>query len=452
MPMYRPRFLLHAATIACALTAGISQAQTAFPATLAGHAVLPAQSFIEAPAAVPADLINAGKHTTGRRIEAPGSIEGQSAGRPTGVALPFKGQPLQGHSGIKRMPDGTFWLLTDNGAGSKANSPDFMLYLNRYQVDFGKGTFKRLETVFLHDPDKKIPFRIVHEGSKKRYLTGADFDPESFQFAGGALWIGDEFGPYVLRVDAQGKVLEVIDTVVAGKPYRGPDHYLQSRLPNYPADAGFEVRRSGGFEPMGRSPDGKTLYPMFEWPLWDAQAKAPESHKGKPFTRILSLDVASRQYGTQQWKYAFEEAGNLAADFQMLDATTGLVIERDDTTEGAGQVCPDAPRTDCFTRPARFKRIYKIDFSQADADGFVKKVAYIDLGKISNPARKARIGPNTEDFALPHLGPEGLAVVDAEHIVLVNDNNFPFSSGRTLGQPDANELTLLNIRALLDAR
>ncbi len=117
----------------------------------------PAQSFIEAPAAVPADLINAGKHTTGRRIETPGSIEGQSAGRPTGVALPFKGQPLQGHSGIKRMPDGTFWLLIDNGAGSKPNSPDFMLYLNRYQVDFGKGTFKRLETVFLHDPDKKTP-------------------------------------------------------------------------------------------------------------------------------------------------------------------------------------------------------------------------------------------------------------------------------------------------------
>ena len=55
-------------------------------------------------------------------------------------------------------------------------------------------------------------------------------------------------------------------------------------------------------------------------------------------------------------------------------------------------------------------------------------------------------------LALPHLGPEGLAVVDAEHIVVVNDNNFPFSSGRTLGQPDANELTLLNIRALLDAR
>ncbi len=29
------------------------------------------------------------------------------------------------------------------------------------------------ETVFLHDPDKKVPHRIVHEGTKQRYLTGA---------------------------------------------------------------------------------------------------------------------------------------------------------------------------------------------------------------------------------------------------------------------------------------
>ena len=48
--------------------------------------------------------------------------------------------------------------------------------------------------------------------------------------------------------------------------------------------------------------------------------------------------------------------------------------------------------------------------------------------------------------------PEGLAVVDSHHIVVVNDNNFPFSSGRTLGQPDHNELTLLNIKALVEAK
>jgi len=52
-----------------------------------------------------------------------------------------------------------------------------------------------LNTVFLHDPDRKVPFRIVHEGSDKRYLTGSDFDLEGFQLIQGKFWIGDEFGP-----------------------------------------------------------------------------------------------------------------------------------------------------------------------------------------------------------------------------------------------------------------
>ena len=104
------------------------------------------------------------------------------------------------------------------------------------------------------------------------------------------------------------------------------------------------------------------------------------------------------------------------------------------------------------TRPAKFKRIYKIDMAQMDADGFVKKVAFIDLTKISNPKRLAKRGPNEENFVLPHLGPEGLTVVDANHIVVVNDNNFRYSSGRTLGQPDDNELTLLDIRTLVEAK
>jgi hypothetical protein len=142
----------------------------------------------------------------------------------------------------------------------------------------------------------------------------------------------------------------------------------------------------------------------------------------------------------------------VASDFQLLDATTGLVIERDDSTEGTAPACPNEPRTDCFTRPAKFKRIYKIDLAQADADGFVRKVGYIDLARISNPKRLGKAGPNEAVFALPHLGPEGLAVVDATHIVVVNDNNFPFSSGRVIGKPDDNELTLLDIKALVQAK
>jgi len=100
-------------TILCAALFAAFQggaiAQTEFTARLAGHALLPAKTFIDPPADAPADLRVSGKFTNGLvRNEVLESFEGRSAGRPTGVKLPFKGQPVQGHSGIKTMPDGSF--------------------------------------------------------------------------------------------------------------------------------------------------------------------------------------------------------------------------------------------------------------------------------------------------------------------------------------------------------
>lgn len=137
-------FVLAAALVALPVLAQTDAAS--YPVTLAGHAVMPSKSFIATPKNAQQDLQVSGKFTTGKREKALGSVEGLSAGRPTGVFLPFKVQPLQGHSGITKVLDGTFWILTDNGFGSKANSPDAMLYLNRYSIDFKAGNMKRLET------------------------------------------------------------------------------------------------------------------------------------------------------------------------------------------------------------------------------------------------------------------------------------------------------------------
>src|SRR3954454_3684323 len=162
-------------------SAAFAQGEGEFPATLKGHAVLPAQSFIDAPADAPDDLKTAGKYTTGKRVDALGTVMGKSYERATGVSLPFKGQPLQGHSGIKTMPDGTFWVITDNGMGARANSPDSMLYLNRYKMDWAGGKIERLETVFLHDPDRRVPFRIVHETPRGAISPAPTSTPKVFR-------------------------------------------------------------------------------------------------------------------------------------------------------------------------------------------------------------------------------------------------------------------------------
>ncbi|MEH1971920.1 MAG: esterase-like activity of phytase family protein [Nostoc sp.] len=156
---------------------------------LVGFASLPADTFSDGPA-------------SGADVSANGR---------TG---PFPGQPIQGFSGVQFANSNSLYFLSDNGYGSKDNSEDFLLRINRLDPNFkgtenGDGTVKVLDYIQLSDPNNKVPFEIVNEGTTGRLLTGADFDVESFVFdKDGTIWIGDEFGPYLLHFDATGKLLE----------------------------------------------------------------------------------------------------------------------------------------------------------------------------------------------------------------------------------------------------
>ncbi|QPF75840.1 esterase-like activity of phytase family protein [Roseateles sp. DAIF2] len=452
-----PQLLLLSAALCGALSA---QAQQAFPAELAGHAWLPARSFVAAPKDAPASLQTSGKYTApdGRRVEQLESIMGTSflsdkaAPRETGVKLPFKGQPVQGFSGIKAMRDGTFWVLTDNGFGARNNSADAMLMFHQVRPDWKAGQVKRLQTVFLHDPDRKIPFPVVNEGTAKRYLTGADLDIESMQIIGNEIWFGDELGPYLIRTDRKGKVLALHETQLDGKTLRSPDHFAVT-TPAVPGAFATPVRRSRGYEGMAASPDGRFLYPLLEGPLWlDGEKKWEALADGREYLRVLEFDVAKGAWTGRSWKYPLELKGNNIGDFNMIDAETGLIVERDNGEGAAEDACNGPARPDCQNVPARFKRVYKISLAAADADGLVKKIGYVDLLDIADPQGVARRGAKNGRFGFPFVTIENVDIVDAEHIVVANDNNLPYSSGRQLGVQDDNEFILLKVPELLKAR
>ncbi|NPV21969.1 esterase-like activity of phytase family protein [Bradyrhizobium aeschynomenes] len=449
------RYLLTTvAVLALGIGAAHAQGEGEFPVTLAGHAVIPAESFIDAPADAPDDLKTSGKYTTGKRVDAIGSVMGKSYERPTGVSLPFQGQPQQGHSGIKKMADGTFWVLTDNGMGSRYNSPDSMLYLNRYKIDWASGKVERLETIFLHDPDKKVPFRIVHENTAKRYLTGSDFDTEGFQIIGDNIWIGDEFGPYVIKADKTGRVLAVVDTVASGKPVRSPDHWaVQSPGAPGASYTNVNLRRSKGYEGFASSIDGKFIYGLLEGPLWDADKKDWEKVDGKEASRILEFDVAAEKFTGRYWQYVFEQNGNAIGDFNMIDPAQGLIIERDNGEGTSDKACAQGTRGDnCFPDLAKFKRVYKIELSDANVGKPVRKIAYIDLMKIKDPDKKARKPLNDGVLAFPFFTIENVDRVDDTHIIVGNDNNLPFSSSRDPNKADDNEFVLLEVGDFLKAK
>ncbi|KAA3514573.1 esterase-like activity of phytase family protein [Agrobacterium rosae] len=449
--------LLASAAILVIGTVSAFAAEKEFPAKLVSQAVLPANTIIKAPDDAPEYLKTSAKFTTPdrKRAEGLGTVPGKDGVRTTGLSMPFDGQAMQGFSGIKTMEDRTFWSLSDNGFGSKSNSSDSMLMLHHISFDWDAGKVNALETVFLSDPDKKAPFPIVMEGSDKRYLTGADFDVESIQPVADGFWVGEEFGPYILKFTRHGKLTDVVSTKAGDIDVKSPDHPTLS-LPGNPTQKmpAFNLKRSGGYEGLAMSKDGSKLYGLLEGPLYNAEGQVEKTEDGATGLRIIELDVASKAWTGRTWLYPLAEGGEAIGDFNMLDETTALVIERDNGAGMADKACadPKKPEANCFAVPAKLKRIYKIEMNDANVGKAARKIGYIDLMKIADPDNKAHQGSANGTYTMPFVTIENVDRVDATHIIVGNDNNLPFSAGRALDKADDNEFVLLEVKDLLDAK
>ncbi|KIN74889.1 esterase-like activity of phytase family protein [Sulfitobacter guttiformis] len=442
--MYPTSFITACTTALMALPVA---AQEMMPATLAGHAVIPAFSFSAPPADAPAETWVSGKYTNGpAAIAAPQSVE------INGLMLPFFGQPLQGFSGYaaQRGAENSLYALIDNGFGTKANSSDALLGFTRISPNFDEGTVAVEERIWLHDPDRLAPFRIVHDGSETRYLTGADFDLEGMQIVGDTVWIGEEFGPYLISATLEGKVTGVYPTMVDGKELRSPDHPALRATAQAGVD--WKLPGSGGYEGLALTPDKKTLWGMLEKPMLD-ETGAPEGN----YLRVLAFDPDARRWTGDSFKFALTEGAVAIGDFNFIDDTRALVIERDGGQGHVSAACAAGAAGDCFDAPALIKRVTLIDTAQIDAEGFVRRLAQIDLMDISDPDGISRMGDTSgqvEDgkFVFPFVTIESVLRDGEDHILVSNDNNLPFSAGRTLGVPDSNEVIRLYVPELLAAK
>lgn len=380
---------------ASALAFVLSTAPAAAEVELVGFASLPADTFAAGPPAGADD-------GTGNPVSANGR---------TG---PFPGQPVQGFSGVQFAPqsDGSFLFLSDNGFGAKQNSADYLLRIYRLRPDFrtvsgGNGTVAIEGSIQLADPDHLVPFPIVNEVTSNRLLTGADFDVESFVIdPNGDLWVGDEFGPFVLHFDGSGRLVEPpiptpdVDAkgkLVAGAEVRAPQN---PGLTN-PADA--NLGSSKGFEGMAFRPNARTLYPLLEGTVSGDPAGA---------LRIYALSANASAFKRLVGLYGMASPNHAIGDFTPINNQEFLVIERDGNQGTA----------------AAFKKVFKIDTTKIDSNGFVAKEEIVDLLDVADPSDLNGDGATTFDF--PFVTIEDVLVLGEDTILVANDNNYPFSVGR----------------------
>jgi glycerophosphoryl diester phosphodiesterase len=396
-------------------------------ATLAGRAVLPADTFW--PQSPPVGL----------------HLDPKINGR----ELPFGATPVQGISSLVPRDGGRYVALQDNGFGTMANSPDyplgwFHIHLELENPPHEGGRVVVEDFVTWTDPELKVPFALALGDSAGRPLTGADFDPESFvRMDDGSFWVGEEFGPSLVHLGPDGVVLEKPVPVPVVPPLR---HYARGspflRTPDHPdlrymrkQERRLELAnlpRSGGIEGLARNAAGTLLYATVEKHLIDD----PEADR----RLVLEFDPARHGFTDNYWLYRADGEDISLASFAAFTDQVFLVVERD-TEEGLS---------------ARIKRIYRIDLNRFSNDGYLKKTLVCDLLNIEDSRELTRaedgaIGLGRE-YSFPYVTPESLVIIDERTLLVANDNNYPMSAGRRPPDtPDDNEFILLHLARSLAA-
>ncbi len=379
-----------------ALVANADSANGRDDPRLAGRAVLPVETY------------------------APGPPSGAAFGNTVirGIQFPTPSQPVEGFSGVVAgSQPGTYLATTDNGFGTKANSADFLIRAYELTPDFktakgGSGEITVGDFVQFADPDGVIGFPIVRVATD-RMLTGADIDPESIQRDHrGDLWLGDEFGPWILHFDSTGRLL--------APPIALPDDL---RSPNNPAGANG-VANSRGIEAMAISPNGRWLTVVLEG------AVAGDD----PFVRrIYRYDTVTGDF-ERLADYRVDVAGHMVADAQALDQHRLLVLERD------GVAAVD-------------RHAYTVDTNDVAADGSAAKTELLDLAAIPDPdlVSLPEIHPGDvgigDPFRVMCESSEAIYVVSHAEVLIGCDNNFP-NAGRNPGLADDNEFIVVKAPGL----
>ena len=371
--------------------------------------------------AAPADPTLIGRALLAADASAPAPFPGAPNTDP--APAPGSRQPVGGFSALNDAPgNDTYLAMPDNGFGNKANSRSFLLRVYRVRTDMatakgGSGDVEILDWITLHDPDHRVPFRIVNEGTRDRLLTGGDFDVESFRVArDGTLWFGEEFGPFLVHTDATGKVLET--------PIPLPD----VKSPDYPADypapyAGpANLASSNGFEGMALSKDGRTLYPTLEGPV---------TGDDRSTRRMYTFDLRSERYTGERRTYRVADPSYLVSDLTALDEHRLVSLERD-SFEGAA---------------ARHKRGFVFDLRTQS------KRQVVDLLHLGDPdgvsprgARPGDIGIG-DPFSMPYVTIEAVLPTGGSRLAIVNDTNFG-SRGRNPGLPDESDFIEVDVPGL----
>jgi hypothetical protein len=314
------------------------------------------------------------------------------------------GVPIQGSadgSAIAAVPGSVdeVYGLSDRGPNVDGRTdtekvlpvPDFQPRINRYRLSDGAAVLEK--TIRLAGTDG-APLRGLVDPKANTGETLVDIDgaplPTSdhgldteglVALPDGTFWVSDEYGPFLVHFDAEGKELERLSPFDGSLPRE-----LSLRTPNQ------------GMEGLTITPDGSTLVGIMQSALKTPGLEG--SAKSVAFTRIVTVNLATKAVGEYLYPLANPQKSKVAvSEITALTNTTFLVDERDGKLQPGGDkkvyVADIAGATDVGPRATVPGATYRGDAGGLHVDG--------------KPIETA-VGVTTDAEAIAALNAKGITV------------------------------------------
>lgn len=326
---------------------------------------------------------------------------------------------------------GYFYMLTDRGPNTDSTDedkkvfpvPKFTPQIGRFKLEGDKLTL--VKTIEIRNAKGKKITGLPNPGNGNTGETAVDMkgrdlgtDPDGLDSEGlvalkdGSFWVSDEYGPWLVHLDAKGRQLERVGPFAGGKSL---PKVLARRRPNR------------GMEALTVTPDGTTLVGLMQNPVDNPDKSI---RKDSRLNRLVTYDP--RTGASKQYAYLLESPSTVVSEIAAVTATTFIVSERD-------QLFPGDPH-----KPSKLKRIYKIDLSSATdisdpadgANGRMENGKTLEQLSVAE-LKQAGIVPVAKEMVVdllalpggyPHDKSEGLAVISDTMIAVSNDDDFGIAS------------------------
>jgi Esterase-like activity of phytase/Bacterial Ig domain len=269
--------------------------------------------------------------------------------------------------------------------------PDFHPQIVKYRLKDGTATAEKTITLSGRDgaPLTGLVDPQANTGETLVNIDGAPLPPSDHgldteglvAMADGTFWVSDEYGPFIVHFDANGKELERLS------PFDGTlPRELSLRSPNQ------------GMEGLTITPDGSTLVGIMQSALNTHGLEG--SAKSVPITRIVTVNLATKVVAEYLYPLADPEKSKVAvSEITALSNTTFLVDERDGKLQPGGD-----------------KKVYLADISGATDVGPNAKVpgtTYVaDAGglQLNGKPIETTVGVTTDAAAIDALKAKGISV------------------------------------------